>query len=115
MYDNSGFLVFKETGDKAFVPEISHRTLAAFVQARFSITEQLGLEGGLRAEKIDDFTTLGQAIAISGSRDDYDSTLYSVGLTYDITNNHTVYIAFNEGYELPDIGLQIRYAPVNLI
>ncbi|MBD1583547.1 TonB-dependent receptor [Pseudoalteromonas sp. S16_S37] len=114
VYDNSGFLKFKETGDKAFVPEISHRTIAAFVQARANITKQLGVEGGLRAERIDasfdDFTTLGQGVAISGSSYDYDSTVYNVGLTYDINDNHTVYVAFNEGYELPDIGLQIRYA-----
>ncbi|WP_105168049.1 TonB-dependent receptor [Pseudoalteromonas sp. T1lg23B] len=114
VYDNSGYLVFKETGDKAFVPEISHRTLAAFAQARASVTEQLGVEAGIRAERIDasfeDFTTLGQAVAISGSSYDYSSTVYNLGVTYDINDNHTVYVAFNEGYELPDIGLQIRYA-----
>ncbi|OHU86904.1 MULTISPECIES: TonB-dependent receptor [Pseudoalteromonas] len=114
VYDNSGYLVFKETGDKAFVPEISHRTLAAFAQARANVTEQLGVEAGLRAERIDasfdDFTTLGQAVAISGSSYDYSSTVYNLGVTYDINDNHTVYVAFNEGYELPDIGLQIRYA-----
>lgn len=114
VYDNSGFLVFKETGDKAFVPEISHQTSAAFVQVRAELTSEFGLEGGVRTEQIDasfdSFNTLGKNIAISGSSYEYDSTVYNLGVTYDINDSHTVYAAFNEGYELPDIGLQIRYA-----
>jgi len=114
VYDNSGFLVFKETGDKAFVPEISHQTSAAFVQVRAELTSEFGLEGGVRTERIDasfdSFNTLGKNIAISGSSYEYDSTVYNLGVTYDINDSHTVYAAFNEGYELPDIGLQIRYA-----
>ncbi|MAD90497.1 MAG: TonB-dependent receptor [Pseudoalteromonas sp.] len=114
VYDNSGFLVFKETGDKAFVPEISHQTSAAFIQVRAELTSEFGLEGGVRTERIDasfdSFNTLGKNIAISGSSYEYDSTVYNLGVTYDINDSHTVYAAFNEGYELPDIGLQIRYA-----
>ncbi|GMM83215.1 TonB-dependent receptor [Pseudoalteromonas sp. MTN2-4] len=114
VYDNSGFLVFKETGDKAFVPEISHQTSAAFFQVRAELTSEFGLEGGVRTERIDasfdSFNTLGKNIAISGSSYEYDSTVYNLGVTYDINDSHTVYAAFNEGYELPDIGLQIRYA-----
>ena len=114
VYDNSNYLVFEQTGDKAFVPEISHKTAAAFAQVRMDATDRIGLEGGLRYEQIDasfdSFTTLGQSVPINGSSYDYDSFVYNLGATFDVSDNHTFYIATNEGYELPDIGLQIRYA-----
>lgn len=114
IYDASGFLIFEETGDRTFVPELTHKTAAAFAQLRMNVTDRIGVEGGLRYEQInasfDSFTTLGQSAAINGSSYNYDSLVYNLGATYDLNDNNTFYIATNEGYELPDIGLQIRNA-----
>lgn len=49
-------------------------------------------------------------MAIDGSSYDYDSFVYNLAATFDINDNHTIYVSTNEGYELPDIGLQIRNA-----
>ncbi|MFC3032646.1 TonB-dependent receptor [Pseudoalteromonas fenneropenaei] len=114
IYNASQGLVFKSLGDKAFVPEISHKSLAAFVQSRAKISDAVALEAGVRYERIDasfkPFTTLGSQTAVTGSAYDYSSFVYNLGATYNLNDDHTFYIAANEGYELPDIGLQIRYA-----
>ncbi|WDD99773.1 TonB-dependent receptor [Thalassomonas actiniarum] len=114
IYDESNGLVFQELGDKAFVPELTHSSRAAFAQARYQLNDAISLEAGLRYEEIeasfDDFTTLGQAVDIQGSDYDYDSFVSNFAATYQVNDDHTVYLAANEGYELPDIGLRIRYA-----
>lgn len=114
IYDQSQNLVFKATGDKTFVPELTHATAAVFVQLRACLSDHIGVEGGLRHERIDasfdSFKTLGQQTPIQGSSFDYDSTFYNLGVSYDINDDHTLYIASNEGYALPDIGLRIRSA-----
>ena len=114
VYDDSNGLVFQSRGDKDFTPEISHKSLAGFTQVRAKISNQFSVEGGLRYERIDasfkPFVTLGSQTAITGSSYDYNSFVYNLGLTYNINDDHTLYFATNEGYELPDIGLKIRYA-----
>lgn len=86
IYDASGFLIFEETGDRTFVPELTHKTAAAFAQLRMNVTDRIGVEGGLRYEQInasfDSFTTLGQSAAINGSSYNYDSLVYNLGATY---------------------------------
>lgn len=114
VYDDSNGLVFEPLGDKDFVPEISHKSLAGFAQGRVKISSQFAIESGLRYERIDasfkPFVTLGSQTAVSSSSYDYSSFVYNLGVTYNISDDQTLYFATNEGYDLPDIGLQIRYA-----
>ncbi|WP_102794921.1 TonB-dependent receptor [Bowmanella denitrificans] len=113
-YDRSAGLVFIEAGEKDFVPDLTHSNQAAFVQGRYQFSPDWTLEAGLRHEKIkasfEDFTTLGSQTQIHGSEYDYSATVHNLALTWQVNDNHSLYIANNEGFELPDIGLQVRYA-----
>jgi iron complex outermembrane recepter protein len=103
VYDDSNGLVFQPLGDKDFVPEISHKSLAGFTQIRAKISNQFSVEGGLRYERIDasfkPFVTLGSQTAVPGSSYDYSSFVYNLGGTYNINDDHTLYFATNEGYD----------------
>lgn len=119
-FDDSNGLVFVDTGDKTFMPLMTHESVAGFAQLRHRFNEALALDTGLRYEKIDvefdDFITLSQQAQpdpqiTSGGNTDYDALVWNVGVVYTLSANTELYGAYNEGFELPDIGLQVRYAP----
>lgn len=112
-------LVFAPEGDRIFMPEISHDSAGAFAQLRHRFTEQLALDAGLRYEYIEasfnDFITLAQSTqpnpqVTPGGSTDYDAWLGNLSLVYTLNPHHEFYAAYNEGFELPDIGLRVRYA-----
>ncbi|OMH33824.1 TonB-dependent receptor [Motiliproteus sp. MSK22-1] len=113
-FDNSGGLVFINTGDKTFMPPITQDNLGAFAQLESNFSDSLRWEIGARYEYIsasfDDFTTLGQGHAIKGGDLSYDDVLFNTGLVYSLSDNTEVYGNFSQGFELPDIGLRLRYA-----
>ena len=44
---------------------------------------------------------------------DYSATLYNIGVVYAPNLQHELYASFSQGFELPDIGLQVRNARAN--
>lgn len=124
VYDETAFdagdgLVFVPQGDRIFMPEISHDSAGAFAQLRHRFTEQLALDAGVRYERIEasfnDFITLAQSVqpnpeVTPGGNTDYDAWLGNLSLVYTLSQHHEFYAAYNEGFELPDIGLRVRYA-----
>ena len=113
-FDNTGGLVFIDTGDKAFVPELTHDTAAVFAQIETELNDNWRWQLGSRYEHVDasfdDFTTLGQQNAIKGGDISYSDLLWNTGVIYQLNNHSEVYASFSQGFELPDIGLRIRYA-----
>lgn len=114
-FDNSGGLVYVETGDRVFMPPLTQDNLGVFAQLEHYFTDKVRAEVGTRYEYVegsfDDFTTLGQGNDIEGGDVDFDDFLYNVGLVYMVTDASDVYANFSQGFELPDLGLQLRYAP----
>ncbi|WP_375056139.1 TonB-dependent receptor [Zobellella sp. DQSA1] len=113
-FDNSGGLVFVDTGDKVFMPSLTQRTVGAFAQLEYDFSERLRGEAGTRYEyakaSFDDFTTLG-GNAIEGGDVSFDDVLFNAGLLYSLTDSMELYGNFSQGFELPDLGLQLRIAP----
>ena len=113
IYDSSNKLRFVQTGQKTFVPEITQKTLGGFAQLETDLTEQLIWEAGLRYETIsaefDDYVTLGQETPIDGGKVTYDDVMFNTGLTFLATDQTEVYANFSQGFELPDLGLRLRY------
>ena len=113
-YDASGGLVFIDTGDKDFVPELTHETAALFAQLETQLSDDWRWQLGGRYEHINasfnDFTTLGQENEIKGGDVSYSDMLWNTGLIYQLDDSSEIYASFSQGYELPDIGLSIRYA-----
>lgn len=116
-FDNSGGLVFVDTGDRTFMPELHTRMAGAYGQLEISPIDPLTLRAGVRYDyahaSFGDFTTLGQGNQIEGGSVDYTAVTYNAGAVYDVTQDVSVYADYAEAFELPDIGLQLRYAPAN--
>ncbi|WP_237332777.1 TonB-dependent receptor [Zobellella iuensis] len=113
-FDRSGGLVFVDTGDKVFMPQLTQRTVGAFAQLEYDFSERLRGEAGTRYEyakaSFGDFTTLG-GNAIEGGDVSFDDFLFNAGLLYSLTDSMELYGNFSQGFELPDLGLQLRIAP----
>lgn len=118
-YDRSGGLLFESTGKKTFMPPITHDSRALFSQVSHRFSERWSANFGLRYESIDmsfnDFVTLPQTLepdpaVTHGGSVDYDATLGNAGLVFTPGEHHEWYLAYNQGFELPDVGLQVRYA-----
>lgn len=113
-FDNSGGLVFIDTGDRTFMPPLTQENVGVFAQFESDLTDRLRLEVGARYEYVsasfDDFITLGQGNAIEGGELDYDDVLFNAGLVYSLGDTTELYGNFSQGFELPDIGLRLRYA-----
>ncbi|WP_288392697.1 TonB-dependent receptor [uncultured Herbaspirillum sp.] len=118
-YDASGGLVFRRTGTLMYMPPLTTRTVGAFGQLRHKFNEQWAVEGGLRYERanasFDDFVPLSQSRAVrprsvKGGSVDYDAWLVNAGAVFKPVAGHELYASFSQGFQLPDIGLQIRNA-----
>lgn len=114
-FDASGGKVFIDRGDRTFMPELTQDTAAAFVQLERDLGERLRGDIGVRYERadasFDDFTTLGQGNEIEGGTVEFDDVLFNAGLLYHLSDATDLYADYSQGFELPDIGLQLRYAP----
>ena len=113
-YDASGGLNFVNLGQRTFMPETDTNSQAVFAQYTYRSEFGLTLDAGVRHEKVDvkfgDFVTLGQKHQVQGGDLSYSDTLVNVTLDYELGEGVGTYVAFNQGFELPDIGLQLRYA-----
>ncbi|WP_265520092.1 TonB-dependent receptor, partial [Nitratireductor luteus] len=116
-YDASGGTVFTKTGTRVFMPETQHNQVALFGQLEIEATEKLIFRGGLRQQwaraEVGDYTTLGQGNRIEGGDISYSELLPNIGAVYSLTDDVKLYADFARSFELPDIGLQLRYAPAD--
>lgn len=118
-YDDSGGLVFVKTGDKVYMPPITHDSIASFVQLRSRLNDAWSVDTGLRYEQIDmaydEFITLPQTlepdpIVTSGGSISYDALLFNVGVVFTPVDGQELYASFTQGFEQPDAGLRVRNA-----
>ena len=113
-YDASGGLVFRKTGDRAWVPRIDLQNVGVFAQADWAISARWEVRAGLRHERasasVDDFTTLAGNRAVGGAIH-YADTHYNAGAVFHPTSAVQVFGNFAQGFSLPDIGLVLRGAP----
>jgi iron complex outermembrane recepter protein len=113
-FDQSGGLIFRTVGDRAFVPLIQQRNTGAFAQVEWKKLERAVLRGGLRHERIrvriDDFTTIAGA-PITGGDLSYTDTLFNLGGVVYATDQISLFANFAQGFSAPDIGLTLRGAP----
>lgn len=114
-YDNSGGLVFIDTGDRTYTPPITQDNIGVFAQIEHDFNDRLRGELGVRYDYVtasfDNFTTLGQGNTIQGGEVSYDDLLFNTGLVYGLSDVAEVYGSFSQGFELPDIGLRLRSVP----
>lgn len=118
-YDASGGLVFRRTGTLVYMPELTTDTQGAFVQLQHRFSDLLAVEGGVRYDRaeasFDTFTPLSQyrapaPVAVQGGTISFDGWTFNAGATLTPAANQSFYASFSQGFQLPDIGLQLRNA-----
>lgn len=118
-YDASGGRVFNKIGKLTYMPDLTSRSVGGFAQLQHKLNEQWSLEGGVRYEyataQYDDFIPLSESAAaqpatVRGGKVHYDSVLSNLGVTYSPVPGQEIYAAFSQGFQLPDIGVQLRNA-----
>ncbi|MCY1337185.1 Ferric aerobactin receptor [compost metagenome] len=119
LYDASGGRVFEKIGKLTYMPELTTISTGAFAQLQHRFNEQWSIDGGLRYEyataEFDDFIPLSEIrnanpATVQGGKVRYDDVLSNIGVVYSPVEGQEIYAAFSQGFQLPDIGVQIRNA-----
>lgn len=118
VFDQSGGTEFVELDpEQTFVPETTTESRGIFGQLELYPLDTVTLRGGVRHEWVDvsfgNFTTLGQGNDIDGGSIDYTETTFNAGIVYQPVSSLDLFANYAQAFELPDIGLQLRFAPVN--
>ncbi|XBT41842.1 TonB-dependent receptor [Pseudomonas viridiflava] len=118
-YDASGGLVFDKTGKLTYMPPLKTRSAGAFAQLQHRFDEHWSVDGGLRYEystaEFDDFVPLSESraaspVAVKGGDIHYDAVLSNLGIVYSPVPGQEIYASFSQGFQLPDVGIQLRNA-----
>ncbi|NIF54336.1 TonB-dependent receptor [Burkholderia sp. Ax-1724] len=118
-YDASGGLVYRKTGTLMYLPPLTTTSVGGFAQLQHKFNEKWSAEGGVRYEhasgSFDSFVPLSQLrlanrYMVPGGSTDYGAWLFNAGVAYAPIPGQEVYAAFSQGFQLPDVGLQLRNA-----
>lgn len=118
-YDASGGKVFELSRTMLYMPPLTTRSIGGFGQLQYKLNQEWALEGGLRYEharaRFDDFVPLSQLRAanpqqVRGGALSYDAWMSNIGAVYKPARGQELYAAFSQGFQLPDMGLQVRNA-----
>ncbi|UVE19535.1 TonB-dependent receptor [Pseudomonas sp. LS44] len=118
-YDASGGTVFNKIGKLTYMPDLTTRSTGGFAQLQHKLNEQWSFDGGLRYEyataEFDDFIPLSesaavQPVTVQGGEAHYDAVLSNIGVIYSPVAGQELYATFSQGFQLPDIGVQLRNA-----
>lgn len=119
IYDQSGGLSFIKTGNLTYLPTLTTQSIGGFVQLKHRLNDQWAAEVGTRYEdssaEIQSFIPLSQlgknpAYTVQGGKVKADAWLYNANIAFTPTDQHTIYASFNQGFQLPDVGVVIRNA-----
>ena len=120
-YDASRGLVFDRIATLIYMPELTTLTYGGFVQAQHRFADWFAVEGGVRYDRararFDDFVPLSQSRAarpgtIPGGTIAYGAWTFNGSATLTPVAGHDLFATFSQGFQLPDIGLQLRNANV---
>jgi len=118
-YDRSGGRVFNRMGGLTYMPELTTRSTGLFAQLEHRFNEQWSVQGGARYEyasaRFGDFVPLSQLrvpapATVQGGTVNYDAFLFNFGVAYAPVLGQELYANFSHGFQLPDIGVQMRNA-----
>ncbi|USA44879.1 TonB-dependent receptor [Acinetobacter sp. C26M] len=122
IYDQSGGLEFVKNGKLIYLPELTTQSIGGFAQLKHRFNDQWAAEVGTRYEdsyaEIDSFVPLSQLgkpnpYTVQGGKVKADAWLYNANLSFSPNDEHSIYAAFNQGFQLPDVGIVIRNATVD--
>ena len=118
-YDASGGLVFNKTGTLIYMPKLKTLTYGGFVQLQHRFADWFAIDGGARYDRaraqFEDFIPLSQyrapnPVTIPGGRISFGAWTFNASATLTPVEGQDIYASFSQGFQLPDIGLQLRNA-----
>ncbi len=135
MYDSATFiqsngLSYQPFNYYAFGPDVETEKLGVFAQAQYELTDRLGLQAGIRHERVEsdvdssvpymeaitaDLTPGYVAKTLNGGKVKHDATLFNVGAVYHLTDVQQVFANFSQGSNLPDVQRMLRDVPANSV
>lgn len=110
----------------AFGPDVETDKLGFFVQSQFELTDRIGLQAGIRHERVEsdvsqstpyseqivaDLVTDYDAKQLNGGKIKHDATLFNVGAVYHLTDAQQIFANFSQGSNLPDVQRMLRDVP----
>ncbi|MEM7730690.1 MAG: TonB-dependent receptor [Pseudomonadota bacterium] len=108
------FQALVQTG-RLWVPEVDFTSVAPFVQADYRFwDDRILISAGLRHEDatldVGDFTTIfsSGSTFVRGGSPDFSETLPNIGATVEVVDGLTVFGAYSEGFNMPDVGRVLR-------
>lgn len=125
----SNGLKFKPLKRYAFGPNVETEKLGFFLQSQFDLTDRLGLQAGIRHERVesqvDTSTPYTEAIVadstnytaklLNGGTVKHDATLFNIGAVYHLTDAQQIFANFSQGSSLPDVQRMLRDVPANFV
>lgn len=115
--NDSGNLINRTSAQVGRYPGVEVSSVAGFVQADYSLTDDWIVEGGVRyqyiSNKIDDFVGYNQqkkiaagsgltADAVPGGETDYTVALFNLGTVYSLNTDSEIWANFSQGFDLAD-------------
>ena len=97
---------------RVWVPPLKYSSIAPFLQLEYD-QGPFTVRGGIRREnadlKTDDFTTIAPANTfVRGGKLSFQQNLYNIGGVYRIGRGWSTYLAYSEGFGVPDVGRALR-------
>ncbi|KAF1039439.1 MAG: Ferric aerobactin receptor [Burkholderia lata] len=118
-YDASGGLVYRKTGTLTYLPTLTATSVGGFAQLQHKFSDKWSAEAGVRYEhasaSFDSFVPLSQLrlakkYTVPGGSTGYGAWLFNAGVAYAPVPSQEIYASFSQGFQLPDVGLQLRNA-----
>ncbi|NHC02589.1 TonB-dependent receptor [Acinetobacter sp. 187] len=110
----------------SFGPDVETDKLGFFVQSQFDLTDRIGLQAGIRHERVESDVSQStpyseQIVAdgvagydpkpLNGGKVKHDATLFNVGGVYHLTDAQQLFANFSQGSNLPDVQRMLRDVP----
>ncbi len=126
----SNGLKFKPQQRYGFGPDVETSKLGAFIQSHYDLTDRIGLQAGIRHERVESDVSSSvpyteaiiahdvadyQAKSLNGGTVKHDATLFNIGAVYHLTDAQQVFANFSQGSNLPDVQRMLRDVPANFV
>ena len=99
--------------DRVWVPPMEYTSVAPYAQLSYDIG-RFTVSGGFRREdgelKVDDYTTtwFRDRRFVEGGKLEYSENLVNLGAIWRITDQWSAFVAYGEGFGLPNVGIPLR-------
>lgn len=99
--------------DRLWVPPMEYTSVAPYAQLSWEVGP-VTISGGLRREdgelEVDSYTTtwFRNRVFVEGGKLEYGETLANLGAVWQIAPEWSAFVAFGEGFGLPNVGIPLR-------